>query len=144
MIALRDPTFIAFGKAQPMVDAIWSEMGLKYPPAVEPLPRQSSATIARASRLSICLPAQTPSWCLLHEIAHAMTSDVDGGSDGHGPIFMGIYLKLISRYLRIDPGYLRESATGHEIKVSPAATPIFVDTECGHGNVDARNPGGQD
>jgi hypothetical protein len=31
------------------------------------------------------------SWCLLHEIAHAMSSTYDGLSDGHGPVFVGLY-----------------------------------------------------
>jgi hypothetical protein len=113
-----------------MVDAIWTEMGLTYPPAVEPLPRQSSATVASATRLSIFLPAQIPSWCLLHEIAHAMTSDVDGSSDGHGPIFMGLYIKLISRYLRLDPDRILESAAVDGIAVASDASPIFVDEVC--------------
>jgi len=34
-------------------------------------------------------------WCLLHELAHAMTSHVDGRSDGHGPLFMGVYVNLL-------------------------------------------------
>jgi hypothetical protein len=85
-----------------MVNAIWVDMGLQFPPAVELLPRQSSATLASATRLSIFLPAQIPSWCLLHELAHAMTSDFEGNCDGHGPIFMGLYIKLISRYLLMD------------------------------------------
>jgi hypothetical protein len=143
MIAPRDTTFIAFGNAQAMVDAIWMDFGLKYPPAVEPLPRQSSATIARASRLSICLPARTPSWCLLHELAHAMTSDVDGSSDGHGPIFMGVYLKLISRYLRIAQDFLLDSAIIDKIEVVPDASPSFVDAERPDEHKNLRNLSGQ-
>jgi hypothetical protein len=66
-----------------MVDAIWADMGLRYPPAVTSLSRQARSTIARADRLSILLSDWTPSWCLLHELAHAMTSHADGRSDGH-------------------------------------------------------------
>jgi hypothetical protein len=76
-----------------MVDAIWAEMGLLYPPKVEPLPKQAKATVATATRLCIRLPDRLPSWCLLHEIAHAMTTTVDGQSDGHGAAFMGVYLR---------------------------------------------------
>jgi len=110
-----------------MVDAIWADMGLQFPPGVEPLPNQSSATLASATRLSIFLPAQIPSWCLLHELAHAMTSDVDGSFEGHGPIFMGVYLKLIARYLRLDPDRLLESAAAEGIVVASDANPTFVD-----------------
>jgi hypothetical protein len=68
-----------------MVDAIWAEMGLCFPPKVEQLPRQARSTVADANRLSIRLPDTSPSWWLLHELAHAMTSTHDGRSDGHGP-----------------------------------------------------------
>jgi len=126
-----------------MVDAIWTETGLKYPPAVEPLPSQSSATLASATRLAVYLPAQTPSWCLLHELAHAMTSDVDGISDGHGPIFMGVYLKLISRYLRLDHDRLLESAAMEGIAVTSDASPIFVDAVCRPGDAHGQTSSGR-
>ena len=127
VIAPRDATLVAFGRAQAMVDAIWVEMGLKYPPRVEPLPRQSTTTLASATRLSIFMSDAIPSWCLLHELAHAMTSTAEGDSDGHGPIFMGNYLRLISRYLRIGQDELLRSAAGEGIEITPDANPIFGD-----------------
>ena len=100
-VAPRDPSSIAFAQAQGMVDAIWAEMGLRFPPKVEPLPRQARSTVADANRLSIRLADTSPSWWLLHELAHAMTSTYDGRSDGHGPKFMGLYAQLLTRYLRM-------------------------------------------
>jgi hypothetical protein len=32
VVAPRDPSFVAFPEAQAIVNAIWSEMGLSYPP----------------------------------------------------------------------------------------------------------------
>ena len=122
-----DPTILLFPDAQAVVDAIWSDMGLRYPPAVAPLPRQASATIASANRLSIMLGDQTPSWCVLHELAHAMTSHADGRSDGHGPIFMGVYVRLIERYLRLDPRVLMDSLQDAGIAIARNAQPVFVD-----------------
>jgi hypothetical protein len=113
--------------AQAVVDAIWSDMGLRYPPAVAPLSRKATATVARANRLSILLADRTPSWCVLHELAHAMTSHADGRSDGHGPLFMGVYLQLIVRYLRLDPGILIDSLRDAGIKITRDARPVFVD-----------------
>ena len=110
-----------------MVDAIWSDMGLRYPPAVASLSRQATATIARANRLSILLADRTPSWCVLHELAHAMASDADGRSDGHGPIFMGVYVRLIERYLRLDTRTLIDSLQDAGIEVTRDARPTFVD-----------------
>ncbi len=102
-------------------------MGLRYPPAVEPLPSQATATLARANRLRVLLPPRAPSWCLLHELAHAMTSTADGRSDGHGPAFMGVYVRLLARYLRLDPAGLIRSAAEAGIAVAADARPVFVD-----------------
>lgn len=128
VVAPRDPTTIAFAGAQAMVCAIWADMGLLYPPKVENLPRQAKATVASANRLALFLPAQTPAWCLLHELAHAMSSTEDGSSDGHGPIFMGLYAKLLVRYLRLDESWLAASLREAGIAFDPAARPIFLDT----------------
>jgi hypothetical protein len=123
----RDPTILHFRDAQGMVDAIWADMGLRYPPAVVPLPRHATATIASANRLSIWLADRTPSWCLLHELAHAMTSHADGESDGHGPHFVGVYVRLVERYLRLDPQMLTDSIRAAGIEIARDARPVFVD-----------------
>jgi len=126
-VAARDPTSIAFAQAQGMVDAIWAESGLRFPPKVERLPRQARCTVADATRLSIRLPESSPSWWLLHELAHAMTSTADGQSDGHGPKFMGLYVKMLDRYLRVpvETGLMSLEAAG--IEVDMLAEPIFID-----------------
>jgi hypothetical protein len=126
-VAPCDPTVLLFSSAQAVVDAIWSDMGLRYPPAIVPLSRRATATMACANRLSIWLADRTPSWCVLHELAHAMTSDADGRSDGHGPIFMGVYVRLIERYLRLDTRTLIDSLQDAGIEVTRDARPIFVD-----------------
>jgi hypothetical protein len=126
VVAPRDPTRIAFADAQGMVDAIWTELGLRFPPKVEPLPRQATATVADASRLTIRLRRFTPSWCLLHEIAHAMASTHDGVSDGHGPVFMGLYARLLVRYLRLPEDELLCSLATTGIATDPIAAPLFV------------------
>ena len=127
MVAPRDPSVIAFGAAQGMVDAIWSEMGLRHPPRVERLPAQAKRRMADADRLRIRLPAATPSWLLLHELAHAMSTAQDGASDGHGPAFVGLYVQLLVRYLRLDAGMVRDSLQAAGIRVQHAARPVFCD-----------------
>jgi hypothetical protein len=42
-----------------MVDAIWAEFGLRFPPKVE-RQRQARSTMADATRLSIRLPESSP------------------------------------------------------------------------------------
>jgi hypothetical protein len=116
-VAPRDPTTLPFLAAQ----------DLRYPPAVASLSRQARSTIARADRLSILLSDRTPSWCLLHELAHAMTSHADGRSAGHGPLFMGIYVQLLARYLRLDRQMLISSLRDARIEILCDARPVFVD-----------------
>jgi hypothetical protein len=127
VVAPRDPTTLPFQAAQAAINAIWSDMGLRHPPAVAPLPPQATATMACADRLSILLADQTPSWCVLHELAHAMTSHADGRSDGHGPIFVGIYVQLIERYLRLDQQMLIDSLHHVGIEITRDARPVFID-----------------
>jgi hypothetical protein len=134
VVAARDATHIPFASAQPMVDAIWADLGLRYPPLVEPLARQATATIASADRLSLHLPEQTPSWCLLHELAHAMSTTQDGVSDGHGAVFMGLYVQLLVRYLRMERGPLLASLRSAGIAVCEDAAPVFMD------EAEARSP----
>ena len=127
-VAPYDPSTIALAQAQGMVDAIWSDMGLCFPPKVEPLPRQVRSTMADANRLTIRLADTCPSWWLLHEIAHAMTTDHDGRSDGHGAKFMGLYVQLLTRYLRLPMDALLTSVHASGIDIDHQATPVFLDT----------------
>ncbi len=127
VVAPHDPSTVAYALAQGMVDAIWSEMGLRYPPLVEPMPTQARCRIADANRLRIRVPARVPSWCLLHELAHAMTTTAEGESDGHGAAFVGVYVQLLSRYLRLDGDGLRRSLLAEGVAVRHDARPVFCD-----------------
>jgi hypothetical protein len=123
----HDPSQVAFAHAQGMVDAIWADMGLRFPPTVERLPRQARCTLADASRLSIRLADHNPSWCLLHELAHAMSSTHDERSDGHGPKFMGLYIQLLIRYLRLSADALSRSLHLAGIQVDTQTRPVLLD-----------------
>lgn len=127
VVTVADDSLIPFPLAQGMVDAIWSELGLRFPPKVERLPRQSRRLQGDASRLRLRLPDPIPSWLLLHEVAHALSSTADGGSDGHGPAFMGLYVKLLTLYLRMSATMLIGSATAAGIAIDTEARPIFSD-----------------
>ena len=127
-VAPCDPSTIAFAQAQGMVDAIWSEMGLCFPPKVEPLPRQARTTLADANRLAVRLADTCPSWWLLHELAHSLTSTHDGRSDGHGAKFMGVYVRLLARYLRLPMEALLTSVHAAGIDIDHQASPVFLDS----------------
>ena len=126
MVAAGDQSVVPFSAAQGMVGAIWLELGLLYPPKVERLPRQARRLQADGSRLQLRLPDVIPSWLLLHELAHALSSADDGASDGHGPDFMGLYVQLLARYLRLSGADLVASAIGAGIAIHPDARPCFA------------------
>lgn len=126
VVAPADPSRLAFAQADGIVRAIWAELGLRYPPRVERLPRQSRC-LADATRLSLRLGDECPSWCLLHELAHSLSSTHEGHGDGHGPRFMGLYLRLLARYLRLPHVALLESASAAGLVVQADAVPIFLD-----------------
>ena len=126
-VAPYDPSTIVLAQAQGMVDAIWSEMGLRFPPKVELLPRQARTTMADANRLAVRLADTCPSWWLLHELAHSMSSSHDGRSDGHRAKFMGLYAQLLTRYLRIRMDALLASVHAAGIDIDLRAVPVFLD-----------------
>ena len=126
-VAPFDPSTIVFAQAQDMVDAIWTEMGLHFPPKVEPLPRQARSTMADADRLTIRLADTCPAWWLLHELAHSLTSTHEGRSDGHGAKFMGLYVQLLTRYLRLPMDARLASVHAAGIEIDRQAAPVFLD-----------------
>jgi hypothetical protein len=109
VVAPRDRSLVPFARLQALVDHVWAEEGRRWPPRVRPLPKQARRTVARATRTAIEAPAELPSWVLLHEIAHALTAEVDGNHAGHGPDFVGAYLRLLVRHARLDRAMLEES-----------------------------------
>jgi hypothetical protein len=73
---------------------------MEYPPQICPLPKQNKVCLADAMRMKIRVDEfGCPTWVLLHELAHSMTSDFDGRSHSHGKRFVEAYLNLICRYL---------------------------------------------
>ena len=126
VVAPRDASLVPFGQLQGLVDHVWAAEGLRFPPRVRPLPRQARRTLARATRLAIEAPAELPSWVLLHELAHAMTSTAEGGSAGHGPAFVGLYLRLLARHARLPLAELAASLQAAGIGFDPAARPVFL------------------
>lgn len=126
-VAPRDRSRVPFARLQALVDHVWAAEGLRFPPRVRPLPVQARKTVARATRLSIEAPPELPSWVLLHELAHAMTSTAEGDNAGHGPLFVGMYLRLLVRHARMPEGELARSLGAAGIAFDPDARPVFLD-----------------
>lgn len=126
VVAPRDTGAVPFAQLQALVDHVWAAEGLRFPPKIRPLPRQARRTVARASRLAIEAPPQLPTWVLLHELAHAMTSTAEGASAGHGPLFVGMYLGLLVRHARMPMGELAASLRAAGIAFDAEARPVFL------------------
>jgi hypothetical protein len=124
VVAPRDQSRVAFEALQALVDHVWQAEGLRWPPRVKALPKQARRTVARATRTAIEAPSILPSWVLLHELAHAMTMDVDGRGAGHGPDFVGVYVALLARHARLDQALLADTLAEDEIAWNPKARPV--------------------
>jgi hypothetical protein len=123
VVAPRDRSLVPFARLQALVDHVWAEEGRRWPPRVRPLPGQARRTVARATRTAIEAPRELPSWVLLHEIAHALTADVDGNHAGHGPGFVATYLRLLERHARLDRELLEATLNAAGIGWNEAALP---------------------
>ncbi|MDO9711095.1 SprT family zinc-dependent metalloprotease [Paracraurococcus lichenis] len=124
-VAPRDLSRVPFAQLQALVDHVWAAEGLRFPPRIRPLPRQARATVARATRLAIEAPAELPTWVLLHELAHSLTSTAEGTNDGHGPRFVGMYLHLLVHHARMPREALAASLEAAGIPFDPAPRPAF-------------------
>lgn len=127
VVAPLDRSVVPFDQMQAIVDYVWAEEGLRWPPRVRPL-RGARSTVATGSRLAIHAPASLPTWVLLHEIAHALTSTVHDKGDGHGPDFVGMYVRLLVKHCRLDRIFLEDSLTKAGIRSNPIAHPRCADT----------------
>jgi len=126
VIAPLDRSAVPFDQMQGIVDHVWAAEGLRWPPRVRPR-KATKVTLATGSRLAIEAPVSLPTWILLHEIAHAMTSTAEGSGAGHGPDFVGIYVRLLVRHCRLDQEMLAETLATAAIKWNSGATPAFLD-----------------
>ena len=88
-------------------------------------PRRHRQAGGRANRVSIFLPVQTPTWCLLYELAHAMTPTMDRISNSPGAAFMWVNVWLLARHLWLDLVDLIRIAQGDPVPVEAGACPAF-------------------
>jgi hypothetical protein len=126
VVAPLDRSVVPFDRMQAIVDHVWAAEGLRWPPRVRPR-RASRATLATGSRLAIEAPPELPTWVLLHEVAHALTSTAGGHGDGHGPDFVGTYVRLLVTHCRLDRAMLAETLAVDGIRWNPDAKPAFLD-----------------
>lgn len=111
---------------QNMINSIWSDMGLLYPPSVELLSKKNK-NLGEATRISISFKEEVYSFIILHELAHCMTTEENGNCAFHGPLFVGMYVKLLVKYLRLNEEQLIKSLDDNKIDYNLNAKPLFID-----------------
>jgi hypothetical protein len=127
VIAPRGGAFVEFEKAQDLVNWIWNEEGLSYPPVIERLHQNNTTAEATGGRMMVHIRDRVQTWVVLHELAHSMTSNIDGRNVGHRAIWVGVYMKLASKYLGIPLLILTATAARRGIAFDITALPIFLD-----------------
>ena len=101
-VAPLDTTQIGLKTIQSIVNYVWQGEGLDFPPLVQELREPSRSVIAVGSRTAVAFRLPTYTWVILHELAHALTSNHQGYNNGHGGLFMGAYLDLVKKHLNFD------------------------------------------
>jgi hypothetical protein len=120
----KDNDIIPVEQIKVITDYVWNDMNLKYPPLIEANNRMK-AVLGTGCRMRLVFPERGASTVtVLHELAHAMSSDIiDGGNNGHGPDFVGIYMRLLSKYAGIDLTLMAYEAKNMGVKFNITATP---------------------
>lgn len=109
-IISKDSSNVSYDNIQNVVNYIWEQEGLEYPPKVIPIDKRNTTTWAKANRNTICCPSELPNTIILHELSHSMTSNIEGESAKHGARFVGVYMNLLSKYANFDLLQLMYSA----------------------------------
>ena len=121
-IAPYDTNTVPFCQIESIVKYIWHSEGLSNPPLVEKISKNCKKA-GDATRTIVRFRETTYTWIILHELAHAMASLVTGETNCHGALFMGLYIKMVKRYLNLD---VLESAIEKGLRVKEDAIPCFI------------------
>lgn len=110
-VAPRDQSQVPFDAIQPIVNHVWPT---PHPPIVRPLAK-TDRNLGKGHRLRVRFPitAPTPTWIILHEVAHALTPGAR-----HGPDYVGAYMQLLNRYLGVPLPLLFHSARKSNVEYS--------------------------
>jgi hypothetical protein len=120
---------IRFENAQAIVDHIWKSEGLAFPPQVTPIHSNTTKWAGKANRLQVWLRPVVTLRTILHKLAHCMSMEMDDSHEtiAHGPWFMGLYMKLIAKYLNVPLPIMFYTANKDHVEFDINAYPLFLD-----------------
>jgi len=131
VIKPRGGAYVLPKDAQGIVDFIWSSEGLLFPPKVKlNAKRAEDSGSANRHVLNLSSKGPTQTWVIIHELGHCMThSRVQVGEDqnGHNEKFVGVYMKLVEKYLGINALILMHTAKQMNVDFDIGAKPYFLD-----------------
>ena len=116
---------VPFEQIKLIVDYVWEKESLKYPPLIEKSNKNDKA-LGRGCRSKLFFPENGASTkTILHEIAHALTCDVNDRTNHHGADFVGIYIQLVDKHMNIKGGqmFLWHTANISNVQVNKFAKP---------------------
>lgn len=127
---LKHGNFVDFSRIQEYVNTIWEKEGLNYPPVVKMFPKHTKTREGDATRFELRFHGRgTSELTILHELAHSMTYSVNGETDNHGPVFVGVYMTLLEKYIDIPKFLLWYTAEQKGVKFDKFAKPTIIDKE---------------
>jgi hypothetical protein len=120
---------IKIDNAQAIVNHIWETEQLTFPPQVGLINQRTTRWAGKANRLKIYLQPTVSLRVIIHEMAHSMTADLDNerGSMMHGPWFVGVYVKLLAKYLNVPLPTMLYTLNKYGVDFDINAYPIFLD-----------------
>lgn len=124
-----DKSQVPFKDIKNIVDYVWQSEGLEYPPRVEAFSAKVKRRLGDATRNCVRFHEDrtTTTMVILHELAHSMTSDFEGRTAKHGELFVGMYMKLLAKYLDIPWTVLYYTAGRAGIDYDTSVKPVFLD-----------------
>ena len=126
LIPVYDKSLLTFDMIEPIINHVWQAEGLLHPPRLKETP---STKHCFGNRTGIWVnPKVIVSTCnILHELSHSMTSNMDEYSDHHREQFVGVYMKLLAKYIGIPLEILTFTAGQEDLKFDIMATPWCKD-----------------
>jgi hypothetical protein len=128
VVHCRCKRHLDFRDAQGFVDGIFLCEGLFGPPTIGMKPKQATTFIADGCRNVIRIPEEgIKASIMIHELAHAMTMDQNNNGDRHGPEFVGMYIKLLDKYMGIHLALTMYTLQSEKIDYTLTVQPRFSD-----------------
>ena len=118
---------IKIENAQSIINHVWAAERLEYPPQVELIHHNTTRWAGQANRLTIWLQPVVTLRTILHEMAHSMTMELDGMGHQHNSWFVGVYAKLVEKYLNVSMPVMLYTASKFNVQLDVMAYPIFLD-----------------